>query len=99
MRVELWPRFFATTSSGTLFMTDRLAQVWRNAWKFTGWLIRARLLASRMYGPCMDRVHAEPVRLRNRRSPPARPVDARRKNSTPSAVRITRRGLPDLLLV
>jgi hypothetical protein len=35
------PEILATTINGTPFITVRLAQVWRSAWKVTGGVIRA----------------------------------------------------------
>src|SRR6516164_9570455 len=74
MRVSLWPRFFATTISGTPAMTASEAHVWRRMWKVIAGAILARAHASFIGRAWSDRAHAPPPSRRNIGSLPARPA-------------------------
>src|SRR5262245_48838900 len=61
MRVSACPRFFATTSNGTPFITACEAHVWRRIWKLISGLILARVHASAMGRACSDFCHAPAI--------------------------------------
>ena len=102
IRVLAWPRFLATTTSGTPFMTASEAHVCLRAWKVAGGVILARLTPSVIGLFCNDGVQGWPslpslLSLVNNKSAPARPAHHCSNRLRPSSVRTMWRGLPDLL--
>ena len=59
--VSAWPKFRATTNSGTLARQARLAHVWRRAWKPTAGVICACAQAARMRRCCSDLLQGTPI--------------------------------------
>src|SRR6516165_12405046 len=97
MRVSRWPRFFATTISGTPAMAARLAQVWRRPWKLICGVIFARLQAAAINRDCCDRPQGWPSARNSIVAWPGRPAQTCLKNAAPSSVNTTCRDLPLLL--